>query len=162
MAQWYLLYCKRGQLKRAIEHLQRQQVECLTPMANIEKVVRGKRAIINEPMFPNYLFVSFDPSVIHTTTVHSTRGVSHFVRFGTQPTIVPDALINELKQSEPPNLVEENVPQQGDTVQITEGMFCGLDAIYQEADGESRSILLLKLLNKELTKKVDNTSFVKK
>ncbi|PCP71327.1 transcription/translation regulatory transformer protein RfaH [Morganella morganii] len=74
MKDWYLLYCKRGQLPRAMEHLQRQQVECLTPMANIEKVVRGKRVTVNEPLFPNYLFISFDPETIHTTTINSTRG----------------------------------------------------------------------------------------
>lgn len=162
MKDWYLLYCKRGQLPRAMEHLQRQQVECLTPMANIEKVVRGKRIIVNEPLFPNYLFISFEPEIIHTTTINSTRGVNHFIRFGALPAIVPASLISELKLAECINISEQDVPQQGDIVEITEGMFRGLEAIYQEPDGETRSVLLLTLISKELTKKVDNTSFVKK
>ncbi|RUT66793.1 transcription/translation regulatory transformer protein RfaH [Morganella morganii] len=162
MKDWYLLYCKRGQLPRAMEHLQRQQVECLTPMANIEKVVRGKRVTINEPLFPNYLFISFDPETIHTTTINSTRGVNHFVRFGPLPAVVPASLIEELKNAECISLSEKNVPQPGDIVEITEGMFKGLEAIYHEPDGETRSVLLLTLISKELTKKVDNTSFIKK
>lgn len=78
MQSWYLLYCKRGQLQRAQEHLERQAVSCLTPMITLEKMVRGKRTSVSEPLFPNYLFVEFDPEVIHTTTINATRGVSHF------------------------------------------------------------------------------------
>ncbi|SUG50452.1 Transcription antitermination protein nusG [Salmonella enterica subsp. arizonae] len=37
MQSWYLLYCKRGQLQRAQEHLERQAVSCLTPMITLEK-----------------------------------------------------------------------------------------------------------------------------
>lgn len=81
MQSWYLLYCKRGQLQRAQEHLERQAVSCLTPMITLEKMVRGKRTSVSEPLFPNYLFVEFDPEVIHTTTINATRGVSHFVRW---------------------------------------------------------------------------------
>ena len=38
MQAWYLLYCKRGQLQRAQEHLERQAVNCLTPMITLEKM----------------------------------------------------------------------------------------------------------------------------
>lgn len=37
MQSWYLLYCKRGQLQRAQEHLERQAVNCLAPMITLEK-----------------------------------------------------------------------------------------------------------------------------
>ena len=79
MQSWHLLYCKRGQLQRAQEHLERQAVNCLAPMITSGKIVRGKRTAVSEPLFPNYLFVEFDPEVIHTTTINATRGVSHFV-----------------------------------------------------------------------------------
>ena len=36
MQAWYLLYCKRGQLQRAQEHLERQSVNCLTPVITLE------------------------------------------------------------------------------------------------------------------------------
>lgn len=58
MQSWYLLYCKRGQLQRAQEHLERQAVNCLAPMITLEKIVRGKRTAVSEPLFPNYLLVN--------------------------------------------------------------------------------------------------------
>ena len=89
MQAWYLLYCKRGQLQRAMEHLERQDVNCLAPTIALEKIVRGKRTTVSEPLFPNYLFVEFDPEIIHTTTISATRGVNNFVRFGNLPATVP-------------------------------------------------------------------------
>ena len=51
MQAWYLLYCKRGQLQRAQEHLERQSVNCLTPVITLEKMQRGKRTTVSEPLF---------------------------------------------------------------------------------------------------------------
>ncbi|WP_016676999.1 transcription termination/antitermination NusG family protein, partial [Yersinia pestis] len=59
MKSWYLLYCKRGQILRAKEHLERQTVNCWTPIVAIEKIVRGKRIEVIEALFPNYLFAEF-------------------------------------------------------------------------------------------------------
>ncbi|CAG9435594.1 Transcription antitermination protein RfaH (plasmid) [Providencia alcalifaciens] len=43
MEHWYLLYCKRDQTLRAIEHLERQGVNCLAPRYETEKIVRHRR-----------------------------------------------------------------------------------------------------------------------
>ncbi|MFP1723458.1 transcription/translation regulatory transformer protein RfaH [Lonsdalea quercina] len=161
MESWYLLYCKRGQLLRAKEHLERQTVNCLSPMITIEKVVRGKRTEVSEPLFPNYLFVAFDPEHIHTTTISATRGVSHFVRFGALPATVPQGVIDELALNPTLVVTDPETPQPGDTVTITEGTFNGLEAIYAEPDGEARSMLLLNLLNKQVKQSIDNRQFKK-
>ncbi|PHM66384.1 transcriptional activator RfaH [Xenorhabdus stockiae] len=161
MGNWYLLYCKRGQISRAIENLERQDVICLTPTAKIEKIIRGRRTTVTEPLFPNYLFVNFDPEVIHTTTVNSTRGVNHFIRFSTYPAVVPQQLIDELMNATEQEFTAPETPVSGDTVLITEGIFEGIQAIYNEPDGETRSILLLNILNKEVSKVLDNKQFTK-
>mgnify|MGYP000912720124 CR=1 FL=1 len=182
MEKWYLLYCKRGQLDRAVEHLTRQHVTCMTPMTEMEKVVRGKRVIVTEALFPNYLFVKFDHEKIHTTTIQSTRGVSHFIRFGKLPVEVPEEIMELLQQapighSKAPDLPAEiieliqqtpvshtqspDLPSQGDSVVITEGIFAGVKAIFNEPNGESRSILLLNILNTTVAKVIDNTQFRK-
>ncbi|MFC0141354.1 transcription/translation regulatory transformer protein RfaH [Erwinia mallotivora] len=161
MESWYLLYCKRGQLLRAKEHLERQAVHCLSPMIAIEKLVRGKRTQVSEPLFPNYLFIEFDPEAIHTTTISATRGVSHFVRFGNLPATVPEDVIAALQTERTETLDDPDLPQPGDQVIITAGAFEGLKAIFTEPDGEARSMLLLKLLNKQIVRSLDNKQFQK-
>ncbi|MDW5501407.1 transcription/translation regulatory transformer protein RfaH [Pseudomonas lundensis] len=161
MESWYLLYCKRGQLLRAQEHLVRQEVNCLSPIITLEKIVRGKRIAVSEPLFPNYLFVEFDPERIHTTTISATRGVSHFVRFGSTPTTIPQKVIEELQTHTCDTYFDPETPQPGDSVLIVDGMFEGLQAIYTEPDGEARSMLLLNLINKQVSQSVDNRQFQK-
>lgn len=109
MQAWYLLYCKRGQLQRARGTLERQAVSCLTPMIT-PKIVRGKRTTVSEPLFPNYMFVEFDPEVIHTTTINATRGVSHFVRFGATPATVPSSVIHQLSIYKPEGIIDPETP----------------------------------------------------
>ncbi|BFI59861.1 transcription/translation regulatory transformer protein RfaH [Yersinia pseudotuberculosis] len=161
MKSWYLLYCKRGQILRAKEHLERQTVNCWTPIVTIEKIVRGKRIEAIEALFPNYLFAEFDPENIHTTTVSATRGVSHFVRFGTQPAVIPATVIAGMQAHAVDKIIAPEVPVPGDIVTIIDGVFAGLQAIYTEPDGEARSMLLLNMLNSQIKHSLDNRQFEK-
>ncbi|WP_105902482.1 transcription/translation regulatory transformer protein RfaH [Vibrio gangliei] len=157
MKSWYLLYCKRGEQKRAKQHLENQQVECYYPEIEIEKILRGKRQRVVEPLFPSYMFVALDHDNGPTfTTIRSTRGVMDFVRFGGLPYKVPKGVIERL-QNFKPDEEGTTLPKQGQTVQITSGQFAGFDAVYHESDGEKRSILLITLINKQVKIKVDNT-----
>ena len=123
---------------------------------------RGKRTTVSEPLFPNYLFVEFDPEVIHTTTISATRGVSHFVRFGAHPATVPSTVIHQLSvYQQPEGITDPETPYAGDSVVITEGAFEGLQAIFAEPDGEARSMLLLNLLNKQVLQSVKTPTSAK-
>lgn len=162
MKEWYLLYCKRGEQQRAKAHLENQNVECFYPEIEVEKIIRGKKKAIKEPLFPCYMFVRFDFEEGPTfTTVRSTRGVSDFIRFGGEPKVLSGDLIYSLKLinedcMKSKSLVE-CLPEIGQKVSIKEGPFVGVDAIYKEADGEKRSILLITLINKKVEIKVDNS-----
>ncbi|MNY28440.1 Transcription antitermination protein RfaH [compost metagenome] len=137
-------------------------MNCLMPVITLEKLLRGKRTTVSEPLFPNYLFVEFDPEVIHTTTINATRGVSHFVRFGSQPATVPSTVIHQLSvYQQPEDITDPDTPFPGDNVVITEGAFEGFQAIFAEPDGEARSMLLLNFLNKQVRQSVKNTEFRK-
>lgn len=159
MKKWYLLYCKRQQLLRAMQHLTQQNVRCLAPHYEVEKCYRGRRNIVIEPLFPNYLFVEFDYEHIAMSTVQATRGVSHFIRFGPWPVIVPEEVINSLHARENESPPSSSLPQPGDSVIIREGIYAGISAIYGQPDGMTRAILLLNLLNTTVPKSFDNREF---
>lgn len=159
MKSWYLLYCKRGEQPRAKLHLGNQGVECYYPEVVVEKVVRNKRQSVKEPLFPSYVFICFDvaqgPSF---TTIRSTRGVVDFVRFGAQPKCINEQLISDLKSLEEQELlvVRKQGPKKGDPMEITGGQFAGIEAVYQEPDGEMRSIMLVKMINQNVELSIDN------
>ena len=159
MKRWYLLYCKRGDQNRAKNHLENQGVECYYPEIEVEKIVRGKKQVVREPLFPSYVFIRFDyeegPSF---TTVRSTRGVVDFIRQGKYPQEVHEDLVLELKliEESSEDRITDSLPQKGQSVRIKEGQFSGVEALYHEADGEKRSILLIKLINQTVPVSVDN------
>ncbi len=146
MKKWYLLYTKPRQEKVALLHLQNQAYEVYLPLVRVEKIHRGMRSLVEEVLFPRYLFIRLDESGSQSwTPIHSTLGVSHLVKFGHSFAEVSQSLIACLQvHAKMVNLAPEL--KQGDSVIITDGAFRGLEAIFKTYDGEKRAILFLNLL----------------
>ncbi|CAG8998355.1 MAG: Transcription antitermination protein RfaH [Candidatus Celerinatantimonas neptuna] len=159
---WHLVYCKAKNEQRAEAHFANQGIVSFFPVFSCERVVRGKRTMVTEPVFPNYLFVD-KPEHVNYTTIRSTRGVSDFVRMGQKPVTVPSELVYQLMaRSDTPEMNAKasrnfpKLPEFGDKVVIQDGPYRGLDAIYQKADGMERSILLIKLIQQDVQVCLDN------
>ena len=166
ISNWLLLQVKPRQEMRALENLERQKAECYCPLIQVEKLSRGKRILVEEALFPGYFFINFDPqkSNLTYTAIRSSRGVSKFVRFGGEPAKVLESLILQIKDSEKASvssLNAPNLPQKGDTVIIVGGPFKGLQAVYSQADGLQRSIVLVNLLHQQAPTSLANTQIQK-
>jgi transcriptional antiterminator RfaH len=165
-ANWLLLQVKPRQEMRALENLERQQAQCYCPFIQVEKLSRGKRIQVTEALFPGYLFINAQPQQggLSYTTIRSSRGVSKIVSFGAEPITIPEALIEELKQREDSGLInaqEKNLPLKGDRVNILEGPFKGLQAVYSHADGQQRAVVLINLLHQQTPTSLTNTQIQK-
>jgi len=162
MGKWFLLQTKSKQENRAVENLERQGVNSFCPMIRVEKVLRGSRVVKQEALFPGYLFVNFNQESVSSTTVRSTRGVSHFVTCAGAPVKVPETLIDQLmRRTDPANdEVMSKLPKKGDTLQIVEGPFRGLNAVFSQPDGTQRAIVLINLLNQQVSASLPFTSLV--
>jgi transcriptional antiterminator RfaH len=151
MEQWYVAQTKFAQEKRAEQQLQSQGVTCLLPVFSEVRLRDGQVwAVKAQPLFPNYIFVRFDPEVVHTTAIKSTRGISSLVSFGGLPSVVPDNVIARLQQGWDNAPLIAEMPVHGDRVVIRDGVFEGLDAVWYEPDGMKRAILLLNLMNRKV------------
>ncbi|MDF5436531.1 transcription/translation regulatory transformer protein RfaH, partial [Vibrio parahaemolyticus] len=45
----------------------------------------------------------------------------------------------------------------GDQIRVKSGQFAGIDAIFQEQDGEKRSIMLVQMITKRVAVSIDNS-----
>lgn len=149
---WYLVYSKPQQEERARINLDRQGYEPFLPMMRVQRRKSGRFVTRIEPMFPRYLFARVDPEHEGWAPIRSTFGVSALVRFGTQPTPVPDVLVNELKASaDDQGIIGNLVPpdlEPGQRVRIVEGLLEGYEGIIEAKDGDERVRLLLDLVNR--------------
>jgi transcriptional antiterminator RfaH len=163
---WLLLQVKPRQEMRALENLERQQARCYCPKIQVEKLRRGKRIQVEEALFPGYLFINVQPQRdgLTYTSIRSSRGVSKIVGFGAEPINIPEALIEQLKLRESAGLAcikSEDLPQAGDQINIIEGPFRGLQALYSHTDGQKRAIVLINLLHQQTPTSLANTQIQK-
>ena len=150
---WYLVHTKPRQELCALENLQRQGYPCYLPVVPAEKLRQGRLTVVDEPLFPRYLFIRLGEgdSALSWAPIRSTKGVSRLVRFGVEPAKVADPIVDALRaheasaQAEPARLFKP-----GDRVRLSEAPFAGIEGIYQITDGERRVMVLIELLSKQV------------
>ena len=72
----------------------RQGFHVYLPRIQVRRHRRGQWIDAVESLFPRYLFIRIDPHRSNIAPVRSTRGVVGLVRFGGQPAVVPDEVID--------------------------------------------------------------------
>lgn len=159
---WYLIHTKPRLEDTALVNLERQGYRCYLPQLRIEKIRRRKAEVVTEPMFPRYLFIQLDTgaSAKSWSPIRSTLGVSQLVHFGSRPAKVDELLVDLLRRREQARPTE-TLFQSGDAVLITDGPFAGIEATYQMADAERRSLVLLDLLSKAVRVQIDTAVLIK-
>jgi len=149
---WFLLTSRPHKDEVAEFHLRNQGYDVYRPLAKRLRTQRGKAITKIESLFPRYMFIHLDKGVNDNwAPIRSTTGISNFVRFGLEPACVPDELIIGLKEQETlfgERSIDLDRYHTGDKVIITEGPFRGLEAIFQQYDGEERVMVLLEILHK--------------
>lgn len=155
---WYAVCCKPRQEAIAEENLQRQGYRTYLPRIRNPRRRLGQWIDVIEPLFPRYLFIRIDPALRSTAPVRSTRGAVGLVRFGGQPAVIPQEVIDTIVQREAPDsgLHQDGRPlfRKGEPVKLEEGPLTGMEGIFVEEDGEKRVIVLLNLLGKANSIKV--------
>ena len=163
MSNWYLIHTKIRQERVALENLERQGFECFLPVMRAEKLKRGALQVVQEALFPRYLFIRLGSGLGSQSwaPIRSTLGVSRLVTFGLIPAKIDDDLIGVLRnQSESSDVVLRHF-EPGEQVVVTDGSFVGVEAIYQMADAEGRVMVLLNILSKQVKMSVSPASIRK-
>ena len=150
---WYALQHKPAQGDRALQHLQNQDVRCFYPKIEVEKIRAGKRTKKLEPLFPGYLFINLEQTDPRWSKLRSTRGVLRVVGFANKPAGIADEVIQHIKDSLE-TVAEQGGIKPGEPVELDDGPFKGINAIFQAYDGEARAIVLINFMQQQQTVKV--------
>ena len=162
---WYLLYCKPKQELSAQQHLANQGLTSFLPEITLDKLRAGAWQQVTEPLFPRYLFLHISNSEqLNIRAIRATRGITDFVRFGSALATVPDQLIQQLtaEQMSLKQQPAEGRLKAGEAVTIIKGPLSGLNAVFDCADGEKRSLILVSMLGQWVSTRVDNQQLVPK
>ena len=147
---WYCIHTKPRREHQVIAYLNdRLGVETYFPRLKRHKTIRRVRRQVVSPLFPRYLFVRFDTSS-HYRSIRYAPEVIDVVSVRTEPTIVNDSLIEELKHwagSDGDLLILPTDLISGNKVVITDGPLRGLPAVIMNIKNDSDRVeVLLSIL----------------
>ncbi|WP_440057848.1 transcription termination/antitermination NusG family protein [Pseudomonas fragariae (ex Marin et al. 2024)] len=99
MKNWYLLMHNSTHNKSITAEMARIGVEFFFPTrTKIRKRPDRPSCIKSEqPLFPGYLFLNFDPEEIHTTKITALTGAHGFVKFAGDACVVQDAVVEGMR-----------------------------------------------------------------
>ena len=129
-------------------------IETYCPQVRKLMAVGGKRRVVLSALFPSYFFARFCLSTA-ARFVSSRPGIIGLVRFGEEPTSVPDPVIEEMKDTDFVTAAESILASHqfvpGQRLLIREGPFAGMEAEYVASfnDGQ-RALLLLEYLHQRV------------
>lgn len=156
-------YCARTRPKHehiAAASLERKlSLEVFHPRLRLEKATRRGVVRSVEPLFPCYIFIRCDAEVLQE--VRYVPGISSLVRFGDRVPVVPDEVVEELRQcfemGEPMEVQEPLMP--GSEVTVAEGAFMGSSGIVLKVLPARRRVqILLDFLGRTTVAEVDRKS----
>ena len=150
MKSWYVIHSKPREERRALANLSNQGYTCYLPEWAIVKVLRGRRRLHQEPLFPRYLFIELDDALDAQSwaPIQSTKGVAGLVGFGAGPARVDAALIAGLRAQEVRLQQQDSGLRRGEAVIILDGPFRELQAVYEQDDGACRAFVLIEFLHR--------------
>lgn len=163
---WYVLHTHSGyedtvarNLKQRIESLGMGDkiFNVLVPTEKKIKIKNGKRRVVEEKIYPGYVFVEMMVTDDSWYVARNTPRVTGFVGSGTTPIPVSPEEISELQRrmgiDEPKYKIDVAV---GDAVKITDGPFKDFDGRVSNVDEEKGKIkVLVSMFGRETPVELD-------
>ncbi|MBE0655819.1 MAG: UpxY family transcription antiterminator [Bacteroidales bacterium] len=93
---WYVVYVTRHHEKRSLLHAENIGVDALLPINYITRQWSDRIKLVEEPMFPSYLFVR--TSCLEYFEVLKSPSIIEYVCFKGEPARVPQCQINAIRE----------------------------------------------------------------
>lgn len=147
-AAWFLAQLKPNSANIAEKNLNRQGFEIFLPFEEETKQRGGKFVTAVRPLFPGYIFVSFDATNGPWRAVNSTSGITRLVSFGVTPAPVPLDLVSKLmlRCDTSGKLLPPKLLKPGDRVRVKRGPFADLVAEIETIAPDQRVWVLLDIM----------------
>ena len=143
---WYLAYTKPRQEQIAQVNLEQQAFEAYLPLyKKFKKTEQGPVALF-EPMFPRYILFRPSKPEQSISAVRSTKGIATIVRFGFEPAMLQDDLVQRIRQLEQDRhhatLQELSNLKTGQTVRLKHTALGGVEGLIQSVSSKRVAVLL--------------------
>jgi len=145
---WYVVQFKPNCAAIAQRQLSRQGFSTFLPRHRRTERRTGRFHEALRPLFPGYVFVSFDPSAGHWRAINSTPGVTRLVSFNARPAPLPEGLVEALQlRCDAQGLLRPvEALAVGDRARVTEGPFADFVVRIEAVSDDQRLWVLFDLM----------------
>lgn len=151
---WHVVQVHARSETKAQMHLSRQGFTTYLPRYLKRRRHARRVEIVPAPLYPSYLFVTFNRAIHRWRSIHSTVGVARLVCNGDVPAAIDNSVIDGLKsrENEQGFIQLERRPQfvAGDKVRVREGVFCDCLGLFESMGDRERVAILLELLGRKV------------
>lgn len=156
---WYLAYTKPKQESVALVNVEQQGFEAYLPLfKKFKKTEQGPLAQF-EPMFPRYILFRPSRSEQSISAVRSTKGVTTIVRFGFEPALLHDDVVQRIRQMEQlrdqATIEELNQLKVGQKVRLKHTALGDIEGLVHNVSSK-RVAVLLEILGRPTVVQVDH------
>lgn len=151
------MYTRSRHEKSVAEHLRRKAIEHFLPLYRMVHQWRSRRAEVQSPLFPGYVFVHLRTGQL--LSVLRTAGVVRFVGTPGSPAPIPQKEIERIQVGLGARLALE--PHEylavGERVQIKNGPLAGVEGLLLRRGGSFRVILSVGLITRSVSVEVSSS-----
>ena len=148
--EWFILQFKPNSHHQAIKNLTQQGFETFLPLHDTTSRKASRFITTNQPLFPGYMFITFDKAEPKWHKINNTYGVSRLVTFNSTlksiPTTFIDNLMNRYDLSG--KLLPVKKLQKGDQVKVLKGPFANFIATVEKYETDQRIWVLMDLMGR--------------
>ena len=146
MKKWIAIYTKSRHEQIVVNELSKKDIESFCPMFKEKRQWSDRKKWVHFPLFRSYVFARIH--LKENIFVLQTIGVNKIVKFQNKISIIPDQVINDIK-----NIVDGGYKIQqvdyfikGDEVSVVSGPLKGVNGIIQDLKGDSRLIMKVEAI----------------
>jgi len=145
---WFLAQLKPNCAQIAERNLKQQGFRTFLPMEEGTQNRKGRFVSTLRPMFPGYVFVSFDVAGGLWRKIQSTYGITRLVSFGKEPAMVPLDIVSQLmlRCDTAGKLLPPKLLKPGDQVRMTSGPFADFVATIETIAPDRRVWVLMEIM----------------
>jgi transcriptional antiterminator RfaH len=163
-SQWFVAQLRPQGLVRAQAHLHRQGFETFAPNILVTTTRGGAAREARKPLFPGYIFVSFDPDNSNWGAINSTRGIAKLILSDPRrPQPLPRALMTGLRhRCDASGLLSPQLELSvGDRIRVLSGPFADLVTTIETLPSTARIGVLINLMGREVNTTLSRDKILK-
>jgi len=149
--EWFVVQFKPNSHFQAAKNLNQQGFETFLPLQNSTKQKTPQSRSNRKPLFPGYMFVTFNKAKSNWHKINNTYGVSRLVTLNSKLKPIPTLFVDNLKMRYDlsGNLLPIKKLNKGDQVKVLEGPFADFIATVEAYETEQCIWILMDLMGRK-------------